>query len=188
MPKPNPSAFGFECLRWLRKAEDQAETARVVSVELEEELGATLAQRIRSKAAETPLYRAEGADAPQLFWLWNKYAASGEVESYLRKRFEFDPSEIDDFLATYVGKAWGMESGLSHFADFDRGNFDAVAALVPPDFMFGELKERYGAELDSPEHRHSEDVPLARRIAHQFAVIYVGIEKEKQKGANKGQT
>jgi hypothetical protein len=108
------------------------------------------------------------------------------VEIYLRKRFDLDASEIDDFLATYVGKAWGM-SGLSHVADFDRGNFDAVAALVPPDCIFGKLRERYGAELDSPEYHYSDDVPLARRLAHQFAVIYLGIEKEKKKQADAGQ-
>jgi hypothetical protein len=87
-------------------------------------------------------------------------------------------------LAAYVGKGWGLGSGLSHVADFDRGNFDAVATLVPPDFIFGKLRERYGAELDSPEYHHSDEVPLARRIAHQFAVIYLGIEKEKKKEAD----
>lgn len=177
-----PLAFAFECLKWLRKDNDQAETARVVSVELEEELGASLADRIRSKAAEMPLYKSDGADAPRLLWIWNKYGASGEVESYLRKRFELDASEVDDFLATYIGKAWGMESGLSHVADFDRGNFDSVATLVAPEFIIAKLKERYGVELDSPEYHQSDDVPIARRIAHQFAVIYRGIEKEKQTG------
>jgi hypothetical protein len=181
-----PLAFAFECLRWLRKDEDQAESARVISVELENEIGATLAERIRSRAAETPLYKSHGADAPRLFWLWNKYAASGEVDTYLRKRFELDASEIDDFLATYLGKGWGMESGLSHVGDFDRGNFDAVAAIVAPDFLFNKLRERYGDELDSPEYHHSDEIPLGRRIAHQFAVIYVGIEKEKQKQTDGG--
>jgi hypothetical protein len=174
-----PLAFAFECMKWLRT--DREETDRLISVELEEELGTILADRIRSQAAQTPLYKSHGTDAPRLFWLWNKYAAPGEVESYLRKRFELDSSEIDDFLAAYVGKEWGLESGLSHAPDFDRGNFDSVATLIPPDFIIAKLRKRYGAELDSPEYHQPDEVPFARRIAHQFVVIYLGIEKEKKK-------
>jgi len=176
-----PLAFAFECLRWLRKDTESPEEKRVIAPEIEEELGDMLGERVRSEASKGPLYRSHGTDGPRLLWIWNKYAQPGEVEAYLRKRFETDPAEIDDFLAVYVGKAWGMESGLSHIADFNRNNYDAVATLVPPEFILAELKERYGPDLDAPEYYHSDEVPLARRIAHQFTSIYEGIKDLEDK-------
>jgi predicted KAP-like P-loop ATPase len=176
-----PLAFAFECLRWLRKDKEEPTSERVLEPDLEEELGQILAERVRIQATQAPIYRTHGTDAPRLFWIWNKYASPAEVEAYLRERFEADPAEIDDFLLTYVGKAWGMESGLSHAADFDRGNFDAVATLIPPEFMVAKLKERYGSELDTPQYRHSDNVPLNRRIANQFASLYEGVQKSKEK-------
>jgi hypothetical protein len=175
-----PLAFAFECLRWLRKDKDQAESERVITVELEEELGGILAGRIRSQAALAPLYKSHGTDAPRLFWIWNKYAPAGEVELYLRKRFETDPTEINDFLAAYLAKAWGVESGLSRLSDFERENFDAVATLIAPEFIFTKLREKYGSELDAPEYHDSDDVPVARRIARQFAFVYLGIKKQQE--------
>jgi hypothetical protein len=175
-----PLSFAFECLRWLRKHSDQTEEERAIALEAEEEIGSILADRVRSEASKEPLYRSHGTDAPSLLWIWNKYAQGQEVESYLIKRFETDSAEIDDFLCVYVGKAWGMDRGLSHVADFNRDNFDAVKTLISPEFIFTKLKERYGAELDTPQYYHYQDVPIGRRIAHQFASIYNGVKKEQE--------
>jgi hypothetical protein len=100
-----PLAFAFECLRWLRKDADQPEGERVIAAEAEEEIGSILADRVRSEASKQALYRSYETDAPRLFWIWNKYAQGREVESYLLKRFETNPAEIDDFLSVYVGRA-----------------------------------------------------------------------------------
>jgi hypothetical protein len=189
MKEAEPLACAFECLRWLRKDTDQPEEDRVIAVEAEEEIGSILADRVRSEATKGPLYRSHGTDAPRLFWIWNKHGQDREVESYLLKRFQTDPAETDDFLATYVGKAWGMENGLSRVADFNRDNFDAVEKLINPELLFAKLKERYGAALDTPQYYHSQDMPITRRIAHQFASIYKGVKKaESSNEQSEGKT
>ena len=177
----DPLPFAFECFRWIRKDKDQAEADRLVSPEIEEELAHRLKDRIHAAADKEPLYKTFGTDAPALFWAWNKYGGEGGVEEYLRNRFEKDSSEIDDFLNVYVATAWGMESGLSHKADFDRGNYDAVAKLIDPDLIMTKLRQRYGKELDDPQFHHSDETPLPRRVAHQFAFIHKGIQDTKQK-------
>ncbi|MDQ3777116.1 MAG: hypothetical protein M3461_23565 [Pseudomonadota bacterium] len=76
-------------------------------------------------------------------------------------RFEANPNEVDSFLDTFVGEAWGMESELQHRADFRRDAYDAVARLIDPDFIVANLKQRYGAELDAPTFYHDSETPLA---------------------------
>jgi hypothetical protein len=172
-----PLVFSFECFKWLRKSDEQAEAERVLPAAVEEELGGILAERVRTKAQEAPLFQTFGSDAPRLLWIWSTHAA-GEVDAYLRGLLEADPAAVDDLLATYVGKAWGLESGLSHRADFERHAYDGLAKLIDPDFVMAKLRARYGDELDSPEFHHSRETPLGRRIAHQFAYIHRAVKAQ----------
>jgi len=173
-----PLPFGLECLRWIYHDEQKSEEERIISLAGEERISGILAERIRAQAEENPLYQTFGRDAPWLYWFWNKQDGGESVATHLRARFEANPNEVDDFLDTFVGEAWGMESGLPHRADFDRENYEAVSKLIDPDFLMANLKRRYGAELDAPEFYHDSDTPLARRFAHQFAYIHLKVNKD----------
>lgn len=180
-----PLPFGFEYLRWIRHDENEAEEKWIISSAAEENISLTMAERIRVQAAESPLYQAFGRDAPSLYWFWNKRDGREVVASHLLARFEANPNEVDSFLDTFVGESWGMESGLSHRSEFRRENYDAVARLIATDFIVENLKQRYGAELDAPEFYCDTEIPLARRIAHQFTYINNKVNEEKaQLGTN----
>jgi len=181
-----PLPFGIECLRWIHHDKKEPEEERTLSSAAEEKISGTLAERIGEQAAESPLYQTFGRDAPWLYWFWNKQDGGEAVATHLRTRFEANPNEVDSFLDTFVGEAWGMESGLPHRADFDRGNYDAVERLIDPGFLMANLKRRYGAELDAPEFHHGSETPLARRIAHQFAYIHLKVHEEKARPEPKG--
>jgi hypothetical protein len=175
-----PLPFACECFRWIRKSDDVGEDKRIVPTETEQHLGTALADRIRVAAAETPLYKSFGADAPRLYWLWSKYRGYAEVRGHLKARFDSNEEEVDEFLGTYVGWAWGMETGLAHRSDFSRDRYNAVAELIEADLVVAKLKNRYDAELDTPDYHQSQEVPIARRIAHQFAFLHEKAKAESQ--------
>jgi predicted KAP-like P-loop ATPase len=177
-----PLPFAFECVKWFRKGDETPETERVISAECEEELGRLVAARIRLGAQEEPLYKTFGADAPRLLLLWNKYGEPGEVGEYLKQQMERDASEVDVLLGTFVGRAWGLESGLSHKADLERDNYDAIAKLVDPEFIVAKLKAKYGSELDAPEYRLGDDGPYELRLAHQFVYVHQHVKQEVHGG------
>jgi len=164
--------FASECFRWFRKSDDTPEEDRLVSAEAEIRLGLQLAARIRDATAEGPLWRVHGEDTPRLLWVWNKYGEEGEVGRYIHKQIQSDPSEVDVFLDTFVGTAWGVESGLPHRSDFDRDGYNAIARLIDPELIAAALRKKYGTELDQPVYHQNRDVPLARRIAHQFIHVH----------------
>lgn len=111
------------------------------------------------------------------------------MREYLRHRFDSDPAEIDEFLAVYVGMAWGMESGLPHKSDFQRDAYDSISKLIEPEFLFEKLRTQYGAELDSPDYYQHRGGALGRRIACQFAFIHLSVKKEmEQKAKEEGGT
>jgi hypothetical protein len=97
----------------------------------------------------------------------------------LEDRFKIHAEEVDHFLDTYVGEAWGMESGLPRRSDFTRDAYNNIARLLDPAVLFGNLRARYGAELDAAQYFQGSDIPTTRRIARQFAHVYLAVQKEK---------
>jgi len=168
----DPLPFAFECLRWLRKDDKTPEPERLLPPECEEEIGRRIVGRIRLKAQEAPLYKTFGADTPGLLWLWSRHGEEGEVGRYITERLEGGVDEVDAFLGTFVGRAWGVETGLSHKADLRRDAYDAITKLVDPEIIVAKLKAKVGAELDTPEYYLGDEIPYERRLAHQFAYVY----------------
>jgi predicted KAP-like P-loop ATPase len=181
-----PLPFAWECMKWFRKDDQTPENERVVSAECETELARRVAERIRAAAQGEPLYQRFGADAPRLLWLWNRYGEPGQVGRYLEEQLNSDAGEVDVFLATYAGKAWGFESGLSHKADLERDAYDAIAKLIDPEIVMAKLKAKYGAELNTPEYYLGDELPYALRLAHQFAYIHQRVKQETQPAKSSG--
>lgn len=176
-----PLAFGFEYIRQVRHSDKESNHDRLLSVAAEQRICAGLAERIGIYSNETPLYLSSGRDAPRLYFLWNKFGNQEAVTAHLRARFEANPGEVDTFLDTFVGEAWGMEDGLPHRADFDRESYDAIAKLINPEIIVENLRQRYGGELDTPSFHLGRDVSLARRIAHQFVYIHTNLQEQPAK-------
>ena len=173
----DPLPFAFECLRWFRKGDSTPEAERVLPAECEEELGRRIAERIRGKAVEAPLYKTFGPDTQRLLWLWNQHAGDREVGRYLAERLEGGADEVDALLGSFVGQAWGVESGLSHKADLNREEYDAIARLIEPEIILSKLKAKYGSELESPEYYFGDEVRHERQLAHQFAYIHAHVRQ-----------
>jgi hypothetical protein len=79
-----------------------------------------------------------------------------------------------------------MESGLPHKSDFDRSCYDTVIQALDPDYILGNLKDRFGADLDEPYYHHGDESSLSLRIAHQFAYVHSGVKAEQQAEEQQG--
>jgi len=176
-----PLPFALECLRWLRAGKDEPETERTIPASVEEELGKILMARIRDAAAKEPPYLEFPDGAPALLWIWNKNGSQTEVGTYLSERFKKNPKETQKFLISFVGLAWGLESGLPHRSDFMRENYDSVCNLINPVVVLDYLRSVYGAELDTAEYRPSRELPDEQRIAYQFANMHRGIKNSRSR-------
>src|ERR1700676_3087149 len=120
-----------------------------------------------------------GKDAPRLYWLWNKYSGDAAVAAHLGARFQAKPNEIDTFLESYIGEAWGFESGLPRPSDFTRNLYNEIASLMDPEILSVNLRQRFGKELDAPQWDHSDDTSLDRQIAHQFMLVHQKAREER---------
>ncbi|MBI2768962.1 MAG: AAA family ATPase [Burkholderiales bacterium] len=165
-----PLSFAMECSRWLTHSHDRTEEYVVLPEAGDPPIYALLADRVRTANNGSPIFQQFGTDAPGLYWLWLKADGKEGVEPHLRQAFDARPEALDEFLDTYVGEGWEMESGLPVRSDLRRESYDQIASLITPEYLIANLRARYGAEMDNPQYR--ADGPMARKIAHQFAYIH----------------
>lgn len=166
-----PLPFAAECLRWLRHDAESEADRNVVEADENPRMESIVAQRIAQAHDEQPAYARFGHDAPELLWLWNRVDADGSRVA-MQRRFDLHPEEVDAYLDCYVGEGWEIESGLPVRGRFERRHFDEVNRIVGTDYVMDNLARRYGDDLDSPQEHPPQEWPVARKFAHQFALIY----------------
>ncbi len=175
-----PLPFAAECFRWVRRSSDETDGQHIVSEDGEVMAKRTVADRVHEEAGRAPIYRTFGQDSPHLFWIWSSTRGRDEVAAFIRRWLDLSAEEVDSFLDVRVGKAWGLESGLSHRSDFRREAYDGVADLIDASVVLERLRARHGVQLDDPQFRHSRDVPFSVRVAHQFAFIHRAVIEERK--------
>lgn len=172
-----PIGFAMECIRWIQNYEDTPPERRVIADEGEAPLREILTARIEEANKEAPLYTSHPKDAPYLYWAWAQGTSQEHVREQIVTKFEAHPEELDSFLASYVGEAWGMESGLPRPADFRREQYNSVTHVLPGEYIAANLRQRYGPELDTPQEYPVETMAQSRRIAHQFMKIHLYVSQ-----------
>jgi hypothetical protein len=178
--------FAAECLRFLSPGGREPGDSAGLDEKQTKQAGAALAGRIAKDLTDNSDYAHYGRTLGGLMWLWKTYGPAGEMTGYLTKRFTDHPDEAVKFLDAFIGRAYGLESGLSHKTTFDRQDFDNVALLVPPDVVLGALKESYGLLLDSVTFEKCYELQGDEQTACRFAAIFGKVQEEKK--ANASQT
>ena len=178
-----PLSFAAECLRWLQSGDDKPEEERRLSRDAENEVGRVLAERIKKADAEKFLCTEFDELCPTLYWIWHHYGNKGEVALSVHRRIQANPQEAVLFLTSFVGTAWGMESGLPTRSDFHREAYDMISKMVDADLILGVLRGIYDDTLGAGDY-HGDGMPFERRVAHQFAFIHLKVLEERLKDAS----
>lgn len=167
-----PIGFAMECIRWIRSYADTPPERKVLTDGGEAPLTAILAARIQEVNTQMPLFIAHPKDAPHLYRTWADATSVAQVRQKLESVFDSNPEQLDNFLACYVGEAWGMESGLPSPADFAREQYNSVTYLISGEYVAANLRLRFGEELASPQFHPSDTMVQSRRVAHQFMAVH----------------
>ncbi|CAI9007787.1 hypothetical protein EMIT0324P_70248 [Pseudomonas chlororaphis] len=143
--------MGMECVRWLTHSTDRQEHYRVLADEEDARVYSLFADRVRAASSGKPLFLQVGRYAPGLYWYWQKGRDKAEVEAHLRGFFDANPTSLDDFLDTYIGEGWELESGLPVRSDLRQNNYDEIVLVISPEYVVSNLRSRYETELDDPQ-------------------------------------
>jgi hypothetical protein len=182
-----PLPFAAECLRFMRYSKDDSAEELVLKIQSELIVGQALAARIRKAANDGPLYLSYGNSAPDLLWLWMRYGEPGQMEHVLRTWLSNSTDAVDKFLATYVGRAWGMESGLSRRSDFRRESYDRIAEIIDPEFIVERLRAAHGDLIEKDrEDEPASEIEWEEQTARRFVDIHKFVLEGKEQADKNG--
>jgi hypothetical protein len=163
-------SYAGEIFRWMRTEDKEPDEERLMSQADEQQLGGVLAARIAAHASEGPLYKLE-SDCPLLFYIWRKYGDPSEAADHLAESLKQNPENASALIECYVGRAWSMETGIPHAADFSREGYNNVAELVDPAMVVEALVAAFG-DIGADDFHAKDDADPVLMHAHQFAWIH----------------
>jgi hypothetical protein len=174
-----PVSFAMECIRWINHYDDKPEEKRVLTEEGYEIIKGILISRIEEADDSSPIFISQPKDASLLYFYWVDGTSVTHVQQKLIAHFNNLPEQLDIFLACYVGESWGLESGLPMPSRFRRDQYDSVCAILPAEYIAGNLRLRYGEEFNGRQHL-SENSQEEYRIANEFMLVHQRVLSEQQ--------
>lgn len=168
-----PLTFSFECLRWFNRDTDESPEPRGFNSDDIEAIGKELARRINAYAGgPASLINNFKSNVTALLYIWSTHGEKEEVKSKLSSWFEANPEGAVQLLLCYVPTAWGMESGLSHKANFEFDQYKAVTQIIDPEIIIVSLKNIYSDLLEVAQYPRFTDTSIELKTAQQFVWLH----------------
>jgi hypothetical protein len=174
----NSLSFGAECIRWLGHQSDKSVGTTALADDERKDVASILATRVAADIFGNPDYARHGRNIGTLLYYWKEFGPTGQMAGFFNTRFENDPTDAIKLLDAFIGRAWGLETGLSHKAEFDRSEFDAVAALIDPGLVVAALKKVFGTLLDSVDFKKCWELAGDQQTACRFVAIFSKVQEE----------
>ena len=177
-------SFATDCMRRLSIKGKKNDEEPALDEPEQDQLGAVVAAKIAKSFSENPEYAAYGRDISTLLWIWRRYGPDGEMAAFIGGRLKQNPDDAVRFLDAFIGRAYGLESGLSHKHDFDRSEFDAVAVLIGPEIVLEALMKTFGDTLKNVTFDKCYELTGDHQTACRFVAIYNKVQKENAERAS----
>lgn len=171
-------SFGTECIRWLGFQSKKKEGTTALTDTEVGDVAAVLAGRIAADVSANPDYVRHGRKIATFLHVWKKYGPEGEMNGFITDRFAKHPDDAVKLLDAFLGRAWGLESGLSHRSEFDRSDFDAIASLIDPSLVLAALRKTFGTVLDNVTFDRCWELQGDQQTACRFVAIFEKVQTE----------
>jgi len=80
-----------------------------------------------------------------------------------------------------IGRGYGLESGLSHKAEFDRHHYDAVGGLVDPAMVLMAIRRVFGERFDDANFDNCWGLSGDEFTACRFVSLHNHVHKEQKR-------
>ncbi|MBN9620986.1 MAG: hypothetical protein J0H43_14850 [Actinobacteria bacterium] len=169
-----PLAFVLELFRWMnpRPASEETEPGTSTDPFAMAVLGPTMATRIAAYWAGDAPIDGLGRRTGMALYFWSAYGEPDAVTSYFRTRLRDEPESTMLLIATTLGRAWSMETGVPHEPDVSREGYNMLAEYGLTPVIFDALVATYGDGIGEGDFERSESMARDERLAHQFAFIH----------------
>lgn len=174
--------FKMEVFRWLRKKDEEKPEKDAFEDDEVERIGTILGDNLKTELENSVDVTASyPRSVPTIFYYLSEYVGSEWLEEYVKTYIESDKSYIVRLLDSYTGKAWGMETGVSHKTDFERRQYDDITRVIGFDIIVDAIRGYFGdvpdVADDFPRNGDQEDRSI---LLNQFLWVHRYVENEEK--------
>jgi hypothetical protein len=94
-------------------------------------------------------------------------------------RFSEHPLDAIKLLDALIGRAWGLENGLSHKSEFDRSDFDNLASLFDPEIVVAALTKTFGFLVANATFDECWKLKGDQQTACRFVALFNKVRAER---------
>ena len=175
-----PLPFAIATWQWFRSDNEELEAERKLTVEQENLLSQRLAKRIKCIAQDGPTYLLHPRDSRSMLAIWENWISRAETNAYLAKSFTESKNNVLEFLKTYLGTGWGVESGLPSKSELKREEYNLIIRVVDPENVLQYLRFIYGGEIDRATLATCRFDASDKTTAFRFSAMHSIAIKEKE--------
>lgn len=178
----SPVYFINDWFLWIIGIDDKKEKGKVFSDYDLEKLGCLLVSRIKYfiLSLKDPVYVKYPEESKNLLWSWSNWGSKDETEGYISKTLSEDPRNSLNFIKCYIPKTYSLKNGLPQEGKFRKDYYDSIVNVVEPGIIYKSLKELFGKEIDSPKNDLDLYEDFDKRVACEFAQIYLQTINEEK--------
>ncbi|MEF3301912.1 KAP family P-loop NTPase fold protein [Paenibacillus sp. GYB003] len=172
--------FGFECLRWFRRNKKERPDPRGFSEEEITTIASVYANRITSyEGGLSALFEKYERWIPALLYAWSTYGNRDETNKKLSEWINESPEHAIRLLICYLPTAWGLESGLSHKADFGRDQYNSVVKVVDAKVILNALETMFSESIHTEQYPQFDETEIQLKTAQQFFWLHKNQQKSE---------
>jgi hypothetical protein len=180
-----PLPFAIEAWRWFRSDSKKPDSERKLTLDQENIIGLDLAKRIKKDAQIGSLYLRYPRHSYFMLAIWENWIAFNETNEYLSNTFKESRNNVIEFLNTYIGTGWSMETGLPSKSELTRDQYDMIVRVVDPDIVLHHLHNIYGDDIYNVKLENSGYDVSDKTTALRFSTFYDISKKEKKDNNSK---
>jgi predicted KAP-like P-loop ATPase len=185
--------FKLEIFRWLKREDESRPEKDAFSEGCIEDIGKHLGKVIADKLEEqVDITKLAPKSIPTIFYTLNKYVRRGYVNDYVVWLISKDSEALVRILDSYVPTAWGMESGVSHKSDFERGQYDSLVSELDASIVLSSIQEHFSQAMgvsDEFPRVYDDDADKGLLFLEQFVWLhqYVLRESDSEEESHDGE-
>lgn len=166
-----PIMFALEILHWLNIDDD--ENKGTFSSEQGETLGSVLAKRIQDLAKEQSLFKLFGNEVARLLHVWARWGSKTDTTGYIEKMLNSGEIDLTEFLTVLTPTAYIVNTGTSFKKNFERREYDSLAAIIDPALIYQRLDEVHTKDVDATVYpRNFLQTPSGEMVVKQFVWLH----------------
>jgi hypothetical protein len=182
--------FKLEIFRWLKREEEDKPEKDAFSETCIDEIGKHLGCVV-SKILEdnNDVTKLAPKSIHTIFYTLNKFVRSDYVNEYVAKLISIEAETLIRILDSYVPIEWGMESGVSHKADFERDQYNSLTSQLDASIIMDAIQAHFPQAVNNSDEFpriHDEDAEKDNIFLEQFVWLHQYVLNESEKKEDSG--